>query len=112
MSKIIVIGAGKTGRGFIGRLLQEAEKEIVFVDKDEELVNKLKEQKEFEVSFFGGVREAYKVNKFTAYTWESEELKDIFAEEDLIFVSVGGQNLKMWEQNLQKFWQTISIIIL
>ena len=32
MSKIVVIGAGKTGRGFIGRLLQEAEKEIVFVD--------------------------------------------------------------------------------
>ena len=29
MSKIVVIGAGKTGRGFIGRLLQEAEKEIV-----------------------------------------------------------------------------------
>ena len=94
MSKIIVIGAGKTGRGFIGRLLREAEKEIVFVDKDEELVHKLNEQKEFEVRFFGGVREAYKVNKFTAYTWEAEELKDIFAEEDLIFVSVGGQNLK------------------
>ena len=34
MSKIIVIGAGKTGRGFIGRLLQEAGKEIVFIDKN------------------------------------------------------------------------------
>ena len=28
MSKIVVIGAGKTGRGFLGRLLQEAEKEF------------------------------------------------------------------------------------
>ena len=28
MSKIVVVGAGKTGRGFIGRLLQEANKEI------------------------------------------------------------------------------------
>lgn len=94
MSKIIVIGAGKTGRGFIGRLLQEAEKEIVFVDKDEELIKRLREEKEYEVHFFGGVREAYKVNNYEAYTWETKGLKSVFAEAELIFVSVGGQNLK------------------
>ena len=95
MSRIIVIGAGKTGRGFIGRLLQEAEKEIVFIDKNDELVKQLNETKEFEVRFFGGVREAYKVNNFVAYTWESEGIDKVFIEEsELIFVSVGGQNLK------------------
>lgn len=94
MSKIVVIGAGKTGRGFLGRLLKEAGKEIIFIDKDKELVNKLQEQKEFEVRFFGGVREAYNVDNFEAYTWEAEELKEIFADTELIFVSVGGQNLK------------------
>ncbi len=94
MSKIIVIGAGKTGRGFIARLLQEANKEIIFIDKNVGLVNQLNDEKEFEVRFFGGVRETYKVNNFTAYTWESEGLQDIFTEGELIFVSVGGQNLK------------------
>ena len=94
MSKIVVIGAGKTGRGFIARLLQEAEKEIVFVDKNEELINRLREQKEFEVRFFGGVREPYKVNNFEAYTWEMESIKPVFESAELIFVSVGGQNLK------------------
>lgn len=94
MSKIVVIGAGKTGRGFIARLLQEAEKEIVFVDKKEELVHKLKAEKEFEVRFFGDVRKPYKVNNFTAYTWKEEGLKTVFAQAELIFVSVGGQNLK------------------
>ena len=95
MNKIIVIGAGKTGRGFIARLLQEAGKEIILVDKNVDLVNQLNEQKEFEVRFFGGVREAFKVNNFTAYTWETEGLRDVFANEsELIFVSVGGQNLK------------------
>ena len=94
MSKIIIIGAGKTGRGFIGRLLQEAGKEIVFVDKDEELVKQLKEQKEFEVRFFGGVREDCKVNNFEAYTWKMEEVGNVIADAELIFVSVGGQNLK------------------
>ena len=33
MNRIIVIGAGKTGRGFIGRLLQETEKEKVLNTK-------------------------------------------------------------------------------
>lgn len=94
MNKIIVIGAGKTGRGFIGRLLQEADREVVFIDKNKELIKQLKEEKEFEVRFFGGVREAYKVNKFTAYSWEEEAVKDIFGETELVFVSVGGQNLK------------------
>ena len=28
MSKIVIVGAGKTGRGFLARLLQEAEKEV------------------------------------------------------------------------------------
>ena len=31
MSKIVIIGAGKTGRGFLARLLKD--NEIVFIDK-------------------------------------------------------------------------------
>ena len=101
MNKIIVIGAGKTGRGFIARLLQEAEKEIVFIDKNVELVKQLKEKKEFQIRFFGGVRESYKINNFKAYTWEEVE-KEIFVQAELIFVSVGGENLKEVGEELAK----------
>ena len=90
MSKIVVVGAGKTGRGFIARLLQEAKEEVIFIDKDAELVNNLNDSKEFKVSFFGNVRDPYTVNNFKAYTWENAELEDA----ELILVSVGGQNLK------------------
>ena len=55
MSKIVVIGAGKTGRGFIARLLQEASEEVIFIDKNAELVEALNKEKEFKVSFFGNV---------------------------------------------------------
>ena len=41
MSKIAVIGAGKTGRGFLARLLQEAQEEIILIDKNAELVEQL-----------------------------------------------------------------------
>lgn len=89
MSKIAVVGAGKTGRGFIARLLQESGKQILFIDKNEELVRKLNEEKKFEVHFFGNVRETYTVSSFEACTWETAELSGV----ELIMVSVGGQNL-------------------
>ena len=94
MSKVVIVGAGKTGRGFLARLLQEAERKVVFIDKNKELVDTLNKDKEFQIRFFGGVRETYVVNNFVAYTWENEEVKEILASDaELIFVSVGGQNL-------------------
>lgn len=89
MSKVVVVGAGKTGRGFLGRLLAEAGKEILFIDKDEELVRRLNEAGEFQVDFFGNVREPQKVTNYQACTWAEAELEDA----ELILVSVGGQNL-------------------
>lgn len=87
--KIAMIGAGKTGRGFIGRLLAEDKKEIYFIDKDEALVNALNEEKSFKISFFGGVREDFTVDNFTAVTWADADLSDV----EVILVSVGGMNL-------------------
>ena len=47
MSKVVVVGAGKTGRGFIARLLQEEQQEVIFIDKNADLVNKLNADKSF-----------------------------------------------------------------
>lgn len=89
MSKIAVIGAGKTGRGFIARLLSQDNKEIIFIDKNKELVNTLNEKKSFNVSFFGNSRSSTDVSNYKAYTWENADLSDV----ELIFVSVCGPNL-------------------
>ena len=89
MSKIAMIGAGKTGRGFIGRLLAEDNKEILFIDKNESLVKALNDALGFKVSFFGGVREPMTVGNYKAVTWNEANLSDI----EIIFVSVGGTNL-------------------
>lgn len=89
MSKIAVIGAGKTGRGFVGRLLKECNKEIIFIDKNEELVKQLNEKGSFSVAFFGNKRQPLTVDGYKAYTWENADLSDT----ELIFVSVCGQNL-------------------
>lgn len=88
MSKITVIGAGKTGRGFIGRLISESDLEFSFIDKDANLVKDLNSAS-FKVSFFGDVREPVTVNNYKAYTWENAD----FSDTELIFVSVCGGNL-------------------
>lgn len=98
MSKIVVVGAGKTGRGFIARLLQEADEEVIFIDKNAELVEQLNTEKAFQVSFFGNIREPYVVNNFKACTWENADLEDA----ELVLVSVGGQNLKAAGESLAK----------
>lgn len=89
MSKIAIIGAGKTGRGFIGRLLAEDGCEFLFIDKNAELIQKLNEQKSFQVGFFGNQREAQLVTNYQAVTWDEADLTDV----ELILVSVGGTNL-------------------
>lgn len=90
MSKVVIIGAGKTGRGFIARLLKEADEEIIFIDKNAGLVEELNACGQFRISFFGNKREPYVVSDYTAHTWETADLEDA----ELILVSVGGQNLK------------------
>ena len=89
MSKIAIIGAGKTGRGFIARLLREAGREILFVDKDGTLVQSLNEAGQFTVRFFGDVREPMTIANYKAVTWENADFSDV----ELIFTAVCGENL-------------------
>ena len=94
----MIVGAGKTGRGFLARLLQEAAEDVIFIDKNETLVRELNAAGMFQVRFFGDVREPYRVSGFRAYTWETADLEDA----ELILVSVGGQNLKEAGESLSK----------
>jgi len=89
MDKIAIIGAGKTGRGFIGRLLAEDNREIIFIDKNKALVDGLNAEKSFDIYFFGGKRPPVTVNNYIAYTWENADIEGAAA----VFVSVGGTNL-------------------
>ena len=98
MNKIMIIGAGKTGRGYLARLLKESEKAICFVDKDAGLVRKLQEKKQFLIHFFGKVREDFMVKDYSAVTWADAD----FADTSLILVSVGGTNLAEVGTELKK----------
>ena len=86
---VTVIGAGKTGRGFLARLLAESNEKIRFIDKNAALVSALNAKKAYRIGFFGGVREDFCVTDYTAVTWDEVAV----IEDELILVSVCGPNL-------------------
>lgn len=87
--KVTIIGAGKTGRGFLARLVKEGGAKISFIDKDDELVKSLNEAGKYRIRFFSD-REDMEVSLYTASTWENADISD----SDFILVSVGGGNLE------------------
>lgn len=91
--KVVIIGAGKTGRGFLARLVQESGKEVIFIDKDKELVENLREKKTYKIHFFGKVRESYLIGNYKIYHWEDEGIEDELRQAVLLLVSVGGEHL-------------------
>ncbi len=107
MTDITIIGAGKTGRGYLARLLQEPGiGSIDFIDANASLVDKLNAAKSFEVAYFGNVVPPTKITNYHAYTWENAPKLN-----SIIFVSVGGRNLPAVGKELQKRMQGKTYII-
>ncbi len=100
MSKVVVIGAGKTGRGFLARLLNG--NDIVFIDKNQALIDELNRKKQVEIDFFGNKKPSVSVKFSKAVTWDGVSEADFYGAE-CIFVSVGGTNLEDVGLKLKNF---------
>ncbi len=91
--RVAVIGAGLTGRGFLGRLLAEAAVPFILIDKDESLVDRLRREGRYRVSFFGGARGAVDVRPAGAFPTAEQVPDDVLRSVGAMFVSVGPGNL-------------------
>lgn len=100
MSKVVIIGAGKTGRGFLGRLLRD--NDIVFIDKNKDLIEAMNKGGAVKIDFFGNRKPSLEVKFSAAYTWDNVE-KSAFDGADVILVSVGGTNLADVGAELKKY---------
>lgn len=100
MSKVVIIGAGKTGRGFLARLLKD--QEIIFVDKNCGLIDALNCEKKIDIDFFGGKKPSLSIGFSAAYTWETIDTS-AFDGAEVILVSVGGNNLPDVGTELKKY---------
>ena len=100
MSKAVIIGAGKTGRGFLARLLKD--NDIIFIDKNKELIDSLNTEGKIDIDFFGNKKPSLAIAFSGAYTWENVEAS-AFCGADVVLVSVGGNNLADVGAELKKY---------
>ena len=98
--QIVVIGAGKTGRGFIGRFLAERDLPFVLADRDEALVSRLQKQDGYEIRFYGGKRPPVQAKPQAVLQMDSPACTQALQEAEIVFVSVGYGSLEALGRSL------------
>jgi mannitol-1-phosphate 5-dehydrogenase len=92
--KIIVFGAGATGRGHVGLLAWQAGFEMVFIDKKPELVDALRRAGRYAVKLYGEETREISVSGFRAYhSGERKAIADEIRDAALVLTAVFDQNL-------------------
>jgi mannitol-1-phosphate 5-dehydrogenase len=92
--KIVVFGAGATGRGHVGLLAWQAGYEIVFVDKKPDLVARLQEAGCYKVRLFGDSYQEIDVYGYRVYhALDRAAIAQEVAEAALVLTAVFDDNL-------------------
>jgi mannitol-1-phosphate 5-dehydrogenase len=95
MPTAVQFGAGKIGRGFLGQLLFEGGYEILFVDVDSRLVDRLNQTSTYDVRlvFYEGLTTVTVGNYRAIEANCPGEVTDAILHADLILTAVGAANL-------------------
>ncbi len=92
--KIVVFGAGSTGRGHVGLLAWEAGYDIVFVDIDPRLVQALERSGKYTVRLYGGTTRDVTVSGYRViHAGLREEVAEEVAGAALVLTAVFDNNL-------------------
>jgi len=93
-NKIVVFGAGATGRGHVGLLAWQAGFEMVFADIQPELVLKLRSAGEYTVNLYGRQMQTIRVTNFRIYDASQRmEIAREITDAALVLTAVFDPNL-------------------
>ncbi|AMG01631.1 mannitol-1-phosphate 5-dehydrogenase [Vibrio mimicus] len=95
-------GAGNIGRGFIGKLLADADIAVTFADVNEPLVDQLSHQQEYKVKVVGNECKMETVSHVTAVNSASEALIERIIKTDLVTTAVGPTVLDIIAKTIAK----------
>ena len=87
--KSIHFGAGNIGRGFIGKLLADADVKVTFADVDKQVIDKLNALNTYNVKVVGAECTTEVVSGVNAINSNSDDLVPLLSETDLITTAVG-----------------------
>jgi mannitol-1-phosphate 5-dehydrogenase len=90
---VVIFGAGKIARGYLGHLLALAGRPIVFIDVNEVLVRLINERGRYTVHILGDASKSMQVTGIRAAQSADPGVAGLVAEAPAVFVSVGGPNL-------------------
>ena len=102
MSNAIHFGAGNIGRGFIGKLLADAGIHVTFADVNEKVVNKLREDNQYQVKVVGESCDIQTVTNVTAISSIGDDIIAEIARTDLITTAVGPNVLDIIAKTIAK----------
>ncbi len=90
----VIFGAGKIARGFIAHLLDLSGIDFIFVEKADALAELINARGEYTINILGAPEKNYVVRGARALKFsQTEEIRDVIAEADVVFDAVGGKNL-------------------
>ncbi len=94
--EVIIIGAGKIGRGFIGQLFYRSGYKLWFIDALEEVVNQLNNEKKYRVDMAGERSDETEYIKLEgAFTLNDKKgILEVINRTEIVAVSVGAGNLE------------------
>ncbi len=102
MKNAVHFGAGNIGRGFIGKLLADADLEVTFADVNEPLVDQLSHRQEYKVKVVGSECSIDTVTHVTAVNSASEDVIDRIVKTDLVTTAVGPNVLDIIAKTIAK----------
>ncbi len=92
--KLVLFGAGKIGRSFIGQLFSRSGYEVVFIDKDTQLINALNRQHSYKVFICDTHPETIVVeNVRGVHADDTDKVINEIASADVLAVSIGKNGL-------------------
>jgi len=94
--EVLIIGAGKIGRGFIGHLFYKSGYKLWFVDASEEVVELLNKEKKYRVDIAGEEIDLTEyIEAEGAFTLkDGNKVAAVFSHVDMIASSVGAGNIE------------------
>ncbi|MCG6221941.1 mannitol-1-phosphate 5-dehydrogenase [Vibrio diabolicus] len=102
MKNAVHFGAGNIGRGFIGKLLADAEVEVTFADVDAPLVDQLSHKQEYKVKVVGTECQIDTVTHVTAVNSASDDVIDRIVKTDVVTTAVGPNVLDIIAKAIAK----------
>lgn len=100
--KAVHFGAGNIGRGFIGKLLSDANVAVTFADVDKPLVDQLSHDQSYKVKVVGSQCQVDTVTHVTAVNSASQDVIDRIVYTDLVTTAVGPNVLDIIAKTIAK----------